>query len=32
VRFSDLAFSHVSFIIDRSLRAMPERGTTASIG
>jgi hypothetical protein len=30
--FSDLAFSHVSFIIDRSFRAVPERGTTTSIG
>jgi hypothetical protein len=30
--FSDLAFSHVSFIVDRSLRAAPEGGTTASIG
>jgi hypothetical protein len=30
--FSDLAFSHVSFIVDKSLRAAPEGGTTASIG
>jgi hypothetical protein len=29
--FSDPAFSRVSFIADRSLRAVLERGTTASI-
>jgi hypothetical protein len=31
VRSSDLAFSHVSFIVDRSLRVVLERGTTPSI-
>jgi hypothetical protein len=30
--FSDLAFSYVLVIVDRSLRAVPERGTTTSIG